>query len=133
MSSPPADQWGMPDAWLLAAISTARPDPDGAGATLAEVLSAADDQQPPGLPNLRRVRNAGRTALARSLIQPGHDLRLGYQAIERSHGRLASNEVRSPTARSDQAACALIGAGSSRPPLAMSWVSSKQTSSWSRV
>jgi hypothetical protein len=42
MSSPPSDQWGMPDAWLLAAIATARPDPAGDGATLAEVLSAAE-------------------------------------------------------------------------------------------
>jgi hypothetical protein len=42
MPSPPSDQWGMPDAWLLAAIAIARLDPAGDGATLAEVLSAAE-------------------------------------------------------------------------------------------
>jgi len=42
MSSPPSDQWDMPDAWLLAAIATARPDTAGDGATLTEVLSAAE-------------------------------------------------------------------------------------------
>lgn len=46
MSSPPSDQasdqWDIADAWLLAAISKARPDPAGAGPTLAEVLSAAE-------------------------------------------------------------------------------------------
>lgn len=42
MPSPPSDQWGMPDAWLLAAIAIARLDPTGDGATLAEVLSAAE-------------------------------------------------------------------------------------------
>jgi hypothetical protein len=42
MSSSPSDQWGMPDAWLLAAIRTARTDPAGDGASLVEVLSAAD-------------------------------------------------------------------------------------------
>src|SRR5919198_3131291 len=42
MSSPASDQWGIADAWLLAAIASARPDPDGEGATLAEVLTVAE-------------------------------------------------------------------------------------------
>jgi hypothetical protein len=42
MSSSPSDQWGVPDAWLLASIHSARTDPAGDGARLAEVLSAAE-------------------------------------------------------------------------------------------
>jgi hypothetical protein len=42
MSSVPSTEWGMADAWLLAAISSARTDPSGDGATLASVLLTAD-------------------------------------------------------------------------------------------
>lgn len=42
MPGPPSDQWAMSDAWLLAAISTARTDPAGGGATLAAVIVTAE-------------------------------------------------------------------------------------------
>jgi hypothetical protein len=42
MSSPPSDRWDMADAWLLAAIASAPPDPAGDGATLVAVLTAAE-------------------------------------------------------------------------------------------
>src|SRR5262245_34062215 len=42
MSSTPSDQWGMADAWLLAAISRARTDPAGDGATLTAVIVTAE-------------------------------------------------------------------------------------------
>jgi hypothetical protein len=40
MSGSPPEEWGMPDAWVFAAIASA--DPAEVGATLAEVIGAAD-------------------------------------------------------------------------------------------
>ncbi len=42
MSSVPSTEWGMADAWLLAAIASARADPGSAGATLASGLMTAE-------------------------------------------------------------------------------------------
>ena len=42
MATESTDQWHISDAWLLAAISRARPDPASGGASLAEVLIVAE-------------------------------------------------------------------------------------------
>ena len=68
MSSVPSTEWGMADAWLLAAISSARADPGGAGATLASVLMTAEGINH-AVPTRGETELAIRNLLGSGLIQ----------------------------------------------------------------